>query len=63
EDHDPHLAARNEIVLLAVEVVRWLVFGFALNALVPESAPRDPAKQRRTPLHHAQQATATEPTA
>jgi len=62
EDHDPLVGARNEVVLLAVEVVRWLVFGFALNALVPEDAPSDPVKQRRTPLRHARRAPATEPT-
>ncbi len=51
EGHGPGLARRRDEVLLAVEVVRWLAFGLALNALVPASAPPDPTDRGQTPLH------------
>ncbi|MCA1667877.1 MAG: DedA family protein [Thermomicrobia bacterium] len=56
EGHGPGLARRRDEVLLAVEVVRWLVFGLALNAIMPPNishetttdvaAPADPQADR-----------------
>lgn len=42
DGHGPGLARRRDEVLLAVEVVRWLAFGLALNALMPTTTPHDP---------------------
>lgn len=50
EGRGPGLMRRRDEVLLAVEIVRWLAFGLALNALMPESAPHDPVEREQTPL-------------
>ena len=61
DGHGPGLARRRDEVLLAVEVVRWLAFGLALNALMPTNAPYDvsapgedhPAREKRDALDTA----------
>jgi membrane protein DedA with SNARE-associated domain len=60
EGHGPGLARRRDEVLLAVEIVRWLAFGFALNALAPPTAPQGPTDRESMPLHRRSQAHARE---
>ncbi len=43
EGHGPGLARRRDEVLLAVDIVRWMAFGLALNALMPAHIPHPPA--------------------
>lgn len=62
EDRDQYLAGRNEAVLLAAEIVRWLAFGLTLNALVPAGAPTDTVAPRRMPLPPASDVSPIEPT-
>lgn len=44
EGHGPGLARQRDEVLLAVEIVRWLAFGLALNALMPTRVPHTPRR-------------------
>lgn len=62
EGHGPGLARRRDEVLLAVEVVRWLVFGLTLNALMPTRTPPDPTTSEQAPLHPTQRTPSREPT-
>ena len=61
EGHGPRLMRRQDEALLAVEIVRWLAFGLALNALMPERAPRDPVERAQAPLHPTPPTPSTEP--
>jgi membrane protein DedA with SNARE-associated domain len=62
EDNGLRLEVRRQDVLLAVEIVRWLAFGLALNALMPTRVPHDPVEREQTPLpdHPAQPMRVTE---
>ncbi len=61
EGHGPGLLRRRDEVLLAVEIVRWLAFGIALNALMPEGVPPDPMAPEQTPLRRTPPTPSTEP--
>ncbi len=50
EGHGPGLARRRDEVLLAVDIVRWIAFGLALNALMPVTIPHDPDAPVAEPL-------------
>lgn len=48
DDYGLRLTAQRQDVLLAVEIVRWLAFGFALNALMPAGVPHEPVEPKQT---------------
>jgi membrane-associated protein len=61
EGRGPRLMQQRDEVLLAVEIVRWVVFGLVLNATMPTTVLDEPAPREHVPSPRMPQTPSAEP--